>query len=41
MHPELTDEQFAEALSEFKLYLRLAWNVYRQQHPDLDLPEAL
>lgn len=41
VHPELTDEQFAEALTELKRYLDVAWNVYRQQHPALDLPETL
>jgi hypothetical protein len=40
-HPELTDEQFEEAMTELKAYLRLAWEVYRQQHPDRDLPETL
>ena len=40
-HPELTDDQFEEAMLELKEYLRLAWEVYRQQHPDRDLPETL
>jgi len=40
-HPEFTDEEFEEAMLELSEYLRLAWPVYCQQHPELDLPETL
>lgn len=40
-HPEFTDEEFEEAMDELSEYLRLAWPVYCQQHPELDLPETL
>jgi len=41
LHPEFTDEEFEEALVELRAYLRLAWTVYRAQHPDLNLPDSL
>jgi hypothetical protein len=41
LHPEFSDEEFDEALVELRAYLRLAWTVYRAQHPDLDLPDSL
>jgi hypothetical protein len=41
LHPEFTDAEFDEAMQEIRIYLRLAWAVYRQQHPNLDLPDAL
>ena len=41
LHPEFTDEEFDEALVELRAYLRLAWTVYKAQHPNLDLPESL
>lgn len=40
-HSEFTDEEFEEAMCELSEYLRLAWPVYCQQHPELDLPETL
>jgi hypothetical protein len=41
LHPEFTDEEFDAAMRELRVYLRLAWMVYRQQYPDLDLPDTL
>jgi hypothetical protein len=41
LHPEFTDAEFEEAMQELRAYLRLAWTIYRQQHPHLDLPDVL
>jgi hypothetical protein len=41
LHPEFTDAEFDEAMQEIRVYLRLAWTAYRQQHPNRDLPDAL
>ncbi len=40
-HPEFTDREWEEAMMELKPYLKIAWNVYRQQYPHLDLPDSL
>ena len=41
LHPEFTDEEFEEAIEEICAYVRLAWTVFRQKYPDLDLPDTL
>jgi len=41
LHPEFNDAEWDEAMEEIKEYLKIAWGVYRDQHPDLDLPEQL
>ena len=41
LHPEFTDKEWDEAMRELRVYLRLAWTIYRQKHADLDLPDTL
>jgi hypothetical protein len=41
LHPEFNDEEWTEAMKELKEYLKIAWEVYRTQHQDLDLPDEL
>ena len=41
LHPEFSDEDWEYAMNELKEYIKLAWMIYRQKHPDLNLPESL
>jgi len=41
MHPEMTDQEFVDAIEEIKSYLRLAWRIYRAKHKDENLPDEL
>ncbi len=41
LHPEFSDEDWDFAMAEVKEYLKIAWEIYREQHSDLNLPETL
>ncbi len=40
LHPELSDEAFDEAMRELRIYLPIAWQAFRESHPELQLPES-
>jgi hypothetical protein len=41
LHPEFTNEDWNYAMNEVKHYIKIAWQVYREAHPDWNLPETL
>lgn len=41
LHPEYSDEEWDYAVAEMKEYIKIAWEIYRQKHANLDLPETL